>query len=92
MKDVISALKNNLYFWVDQTIKSVGPGNALLYMGLFLVFTTALKVGTAYLGSYFMIPIRTGVLRDLRTQLYHKIITLPIGFFTTELMSKVYLF
>ncbi len=84
MKEVISALKNNLYFWVDQTIKSVGPGNALLYMGLFLVVTTAFKVGTAYLGSYFMIPIRTGVLRDLRTQLYHKIITLPIGFFTTE--------
>jgi len=45
---------------------------------------TAFKVGTSYLGSYFMIPIRTGVLRDLRNQLYRKIISLPIGFFTAE--------
>jgi len=84
MRDIVAALKNNLYFWVEQTIKSVGPGNALLFMGSFLVITTALKVGTAYLGSFYMIPIRTGVLRDLRTQLYKKIISLPIGFFTAE--------
>jgi len=45
---------------------------------------TAFKVGSSYLGSYFMIPIRTGVLRDLRNQLYKKIISLPIGFFTAE--------
>ena len=45
---------------------------------------TAFKVGTAYLGAHFLIPIRTGVLRDLRNQLYKKIISLPIGFFTAE--------
>jgi subfamily B ATP-binding cassette protein MsbA len=53
-------------------------------MGLFLVVMTAFKTGTSYFGSYFMIPIRTGVLRDLRKQLYEKIISLPIGFFTDE--------
>ena len=45
---------------------------------------TALKVGTSYLGSYFLIPIRTGVLRDLRRQLYDKILSLPLGFFSDE--------
>ncbi len=83
-KEIGVALKNNLYYWVDATIKTVGPSNALIYVGLFLVVMTGLKVGFAYMGSHFMIPIRTGVLRDLRNQLYHKIISLPIGFFTAE--------
>jgi len=82
--EIGSALKNNLFCWIDQTIQSVGASNALLFVGLFLVLMTGLKVGMAYMGSHFMIPIRTGVLRDLRNQLYHKIINLPIGFFTEE--------
>ena len=84
LKEIAAALKNNLFYWVDTTIKTVGPSNALIYVGMFLVVMTGLKVGFAYLGSHFMIPIRTGVLRDLRNQLYHKIISLPIGFFTAE--------
>lgn len=83
-KQIGEALKNNLFCWVDQSIQSVGPSNGLIYLGAFLVIMTGLKVGFAYLGSHFMIPIRTGVLRDLRNQLYHKIISLPIGFFTAE--------
>ncbi|MDR3651753.1 MAG: ABC transporter ATP-binding protein [Paludibacter sp.] len=83
-KEIIIALKNNLFYLVEQTIQSIGPSAALLYLGLFLVIMTALKVGTSYMGSYFMIPIRTGVLRDLRRDLYKKIISLPIGFFTDE--------
>lgn len=83
-KDIVSALKNNLFSWVEHTIQSVGPSTALLYLGLFLIVMTAFKTGTWYLGSHFIIPIRTGVLRDLRNQLYHKIISLPIGFFTEE--------
>ena len=82
--EIGSALKNNLFCWINQTIQSVGASNALLFVGLFLVLMTGLKVGMAYMGSHFMIPIRTGVLRDLRNQLYHKIINLPIGFFTEE--------
>ena len=83
-KDIGNALKNNIFCWIDQTFQSVGASNALLVVGLFLVIMTGLKVGMAYMGSHFMIPIRTGVLRDLRNQLYRKIINLPIGFFTEE--------
>ena len=83
-KDITDAIQNNFSYHVQHFITSVGPSYALLYLGAFLVIMTAFKVGTAYLGSYFIIPIRTGVLRDLRNQLYKKIISLPIGFFTAE--------
>lgn len=82
--EIGNALKNNVAYELQQLILSVGPGNALIYIGVFLVIMTAFKVGTAYLGSHFIIPVRTGVLRDLRMQLYRKIIHLPIGFFTDE--------
>lgn len=82
--EILEALKNNVFYGIEQLIVQVGPSTALLYMGLFLIVMTALKTGSAYLGSHFMIPIRTGVLRDLRNQLYRKIISLPIGFFTEE--------
>lgn len=84
IKEITKALQNNFSYHIQEFIVSVGPGLSLLYIGAFLVFMTALKVGCAYLGSYFMIPIRTGVLRDLRNQLYKKIISLPIAFFTAE--------
>lgn len=81
---ILKGIQNNLSYNIQQFIEYVGPSNALLYIGGFLVVMTAVKVGSAYLGSYYLIPIRTGVLRDLRNQLYKKIISLPIGFFTTE--------
>lgn len=84
LKVIVAGIKNNLSYSVQQFIETIGPSAALLYLGLFLIVMTAFKVGTSYLGSYFMIPIRTGVLRDLRNQLYQKIISLPIGFFTAE--------
>lgn len=84
MSAIVSALKNNFSYIVEQTVQSSGPSNALLYLGLFLVVMTALKTGTAYMGAFYMIPIRTGVVRDLRNQLYRKIISLPLGFFTAE--------
>lgn len=84
MKEIFTALKNNLSSWVEQTIQSVGPSTALIYLGVFLIIMTIFKTGTSYFGSYFIIPIRTGVLRDLRKQLYKKIISLSTGFFTAE--------
>lgn len=81
---IVSALQNNISYFLQQFIVAVGPSQSLLYIGAFLVLMTGLKVGFAYLGSFYMIPIRTGVLRDLRNQLYKKIISLPIGFFTAE--------
>ncbi len=83
-EQIIAAIKNNFYYAINYTLESAGPNKALVYMGIFLVVMTALKVGSAYMGSYYLIPIRTGVLRDLRNQLYKKIINLPIGFFTEE--------
>lgn len=81
---ITGALKNNLFYSIEQMIQHVGPNMSLLYLGLFLIVMTAFKVGTAYFGSYFMIPIRMGVVRDLRNQLYKKIVSLPIGFFSEE--------
>jgi len=83
-KVIIDSIKNNLSYYIQQFLATINPGTALLYLGAFLILMTAFKVGTAYLGSYFIIPVRTGVLRDLRNQLYKKIISLPIGFFTAE--------
>ena len=84
LENVYKALKNNLSYWIETTIVQQGPTKALIYIGLFLIVMTFLKVGTSYMGSYFVIPIRTGVLRDLRNKMYAKIITLPIGFFSDE--------
>ncbi len=81
---VFQAIKNNVSYAIEQGIAEVGAMQALLYIAVFLVVMTFFKVATAYLGAYFVIPIRTGVLRDLRKQLYDKIINLPIGFFTNE--------
>ncbi len=84
IEDWLSALKNNLFWWLQEQQTAGGQGWMLLLLGLFLILMTFLKCLTAWLASYYMIPIRTGVLRDLRQQLYEKIVGLPIGFFTEE--------
>ena len=81
---LLNTLKNNIFYWIQTQIDIHGTGYVLFILGLFLVVMTFLKVATAYFASFYMIPIRTGVLRDLRKQLYDKIISLPIGFFTEE--------
>ena len=86
---ITSTLKNNLFYWIQQQTTTQGAGWVLFALGVFLIVTTFLKTATSYLGSYFMIPIRTGVLRDLRSSLYSKIIHLPIGFFTEERKGDV---
>ena len=80
-KDV---LINNLYFIINEQIGVHGQSWVLLLMGVVLVVMTFLKTMTAYLSSYFIIPLRTGVVRDLRNFLYDKVTSLPIGFFTAE--------
>lgn len=84
LSEIAFALKNNAFFFVSQIIKNVGAGWALAFLGIFLIITTFFKTGTSFLGSYYMIPIRTGVLRDLRNQIYNKVVSLPIGFFSEE--------
>lgn len=75
---------NNFYYEVTQLIEKVGPSNTLLILGVFLSVMTALKTGAYFLSSATIIPIRTGVVRDIRNQLYQKIMSLPLGFFSDE--------
>lgn len=80
----LGAVKNNIFYWVSSEMSVVGSSNMLLLLGLFLVVMTMLKCLTAWLASFFMVPIRTGVVADLRMSLYKKTTSLPIGFFTDE--------
>ncbi|MDO4215315.1 MAG: ABC transporter ATP-binding protein [Bacteroidales bacterium] len=75
---------NNFYYYVNQLIETAGASTTLLILGLFLAFMTALKTGAYFLSSATIIPIRTGVVRDIRNQLYQKITSLPLGFFSDE--------
>ena len=78
------ALSNNANYYVGQLIESIGPTTTLLVIGVFLAFMTFLKTGAYFLSSATIIPIRTGVVRDIRNQLYRKITSLPLGFFSEE--------
>ena len=82
--NVQDVLMNNLNFYVSQLINEYGQTTTLLFIGLFLALTTALKTGAYFLSSATIIPIRTGVVRDIRHQLYQKITSLPLGFFSEE--------
>lgn len=75
---------NNLNYFVQQIINAYGASTALLIIGLFLAFMTFLKTGAYFLSSATIIPIRTGVVRDIRNQLYQKINALSLGFFSEE--------
>ena len=82
--NVQEVLMNNLNYYVNLLIASYGQTTTLLFIGLFLAVTTALKTGAYFLSSSTIIPIRTGVVRDIRNQLYQKITSLPLGFFSEE--------
>ena len=82
--DASYVLMNNMNYYVNQLIGSMGATTTLLIIGLVLAFMTALKTGAYFLSSATIIPIRTGVVRDIRNQLYQKITSLPLGFFTEE--------
>ena len=82
--NIQDVLMNNLNYYVTQLIAEYGQTTTLLLIGLFLALTTALKTGAYFLSSATIIPIRTGVVRDIRNQLYQKINALPLGFFSEE--------
>ncbi len=82
--DIKEVLANNLKYYVNTLIGDFGPTNTLLVIGLFLAVMTFLKTGAYFLSSATIIPIRTGVVRDIRNQLYQKITSLPLGFFSEE--------
>ncbi len=80
---------NNFYYYTQEIIVNHGQSVALAALAAMLVFMTMLKTGTAYLSAYFSIPMRTGVVRDIREQIFDKILSLPIGFFSTERKGDV---
>ena len=82
--NVQAVLMNNLNFFVNGLIADYGPTTTLLWIGLFLAITTFFKTGAYFLTSACIVPIRTGVVRDIRNQLYQKITSLPLGFFSEE--------
>ncbi len=82
LQETVAAGRTNLYCLLNEQIAAHGASYVLLLLGAFLVVMTGFKCGAAWLANYFMVPIRTGVLRDLRKQLYDKILSLPMGYFT----------
>lgn len=86
LKDVAM---NNFYYYTQESILRFGPSATLAILGVMLVVMTAMKTGATYLSSYFIIPLRFGIVRDIRNSVYDKITALPIGFFTTERKGDV---
>lgn len=82
--NVTDVAMNNMNYYVLQLIERVGATTTLLLIGLFLAFMTFLKTGAYFLSSATMMPIRTGVVRDIRNQLYRKITSLSLSFFSDE--------
>ena len=86
MQDVVV---NDFYYYVQCIIERYGQSTALASIAAALVFMTGLKTGSSYLSFFYMIPIRTGVVRDIRNQIYHKMTSLPIAFFSNERKGDV---
>ena len=82
--DIKEKATNNLYFYVTQMIDQYGGSITLLLLGLFLGLMTALKTSCYFGSSAIMIPLRTGVVRDIRVTVYNKMMKLPLGFFSQE--------
>ena len=87
--EVTHVVTNNFGYFVSRLIETEGASYTLIILGIYLVLMTLLKVGATYLGGFFLVPIRTGVVRDLRNQLNAKILALPLGFFSEERKGDV---
>ncbi len=80
----LDVIKNNLYYYVTIFKEANGPGFTLLFVGIFVITSTMLKVGFAYLGAFEAVYIRNGVVKDMREQIYSKILKLALPFFSEE--------
>ena len=80
-KDV---LINNAYYWVSYVVETYGAFLTLAMMGGILVFMTLLKTTGYFASAAVMVPLRTGIVRDIRIQVYDKVLRLPLGFFSEE--------
>lgn len=82
--NIQDVVMNNANYYLNHLIEVHGASMTLLYLGLFLIFMTLLKTAAYFASSASIIPLRTGVVRDIRTQLYNKVVSLPLGFFSKE--------
>ena len=88
-QNLTDALLNNFYYYTQEAIELWGPSTTLALLAATLVVMTALKTGTTFLSSYFIVPMRSGIVRDIRNVLYDKIVSLPMAFFTSERKGDV---
>lgn len=79
-----NVVKNNFFYYITQLISEYGASNTLIILGVYLSVITFLKVASAYMSFYCMIPVQTGVVRDIRNSINDKIMQLPLGFFSDE--------
>ncbi len=84
MSNTLSVAKNNGYYYSQQLIETYGPATTLLCLGIVLSFLTLLKTATYFGGSAMLAPLRTGIIRDIRNDVYRKIVRLPLSFFSEE--------
>ncbi len=82
--DTLAVAKNNGYYYSQQLIETYGPATTLLCLGIVLSFLTLLKTATYFGGSAMLAPLRTGIIRDIRNDIYRKIVRLPLSFFSEE--------
>jgi ATP-binding cassette, subfamily B, bacterial MsbA len=89
----IESIKHNMFYQMSQIIVEQGQMRALFVIGLFMIIMVFFKVGFTYLASFSMVPIRNGVVRDLRERIYQRLLRLPLGYFSDErkgdIMSRV---
>ena len=84
LDSLLTIAKNNLYFYIESLISQYGASTALMLLGIYLIVMTLFKTLTTFLASASLVPIRTGVLRDIRNTIYHKITSLHLGYFSQE--------
>lgn len=84
MDDFVKVAQNNGYYYSQMLVDHYGPSTTLLLLGLILAFLTLLKTGTYFGGSAMLMPLRTGIVRDIRVDIYRKILSLPLSFFSEE--------
>lgn len=87
--DLKEVFFNNFYYYTQESIAQFGPSGTLAALAALLIVMTFLKVGVTYMASYVIIPMRMGIVRDIRNTMYRKIVALPIGFFTSERKGDV---
>ena len=84
LESYIDIAQNNIYAYIEELILEYGASSALILLGVYLVTMTFFKVMSTFGGGAALVPIRTGVLRDIRNQIYDKLISLPIGYYSQE--------